>query len=92
MAQLMVEDPHGLARAWTSWFERWRCECRTTSWPLALRGAATVDHQLASFLGWWRTNEDVPAKLPNALQVRTAVYLTVRSIETGDDLTGGLLS
>lgn len=89
---IKLEDPDQLALEWTEWLDVWRRECQPKSLPLAYGSWAESEIRLRGFLAWWKAAEDVPAKLPNALQVRTAVYLTVRSIETGEDLVGGLLN
>lgn len=37
----------------------------------------TPEKLLAEWFRWWRTNDDGPAKLPEGLHVRTAVWLTM---------------
>ncbi len=43
---------------------------------------------LRAWFHWWRQCDDAPAKLPDALHVRTAAYLTVRAIENGRKVYG----
>lgn len=42
---------------------------------------------IADWFRWWR-DSDGPAKLPDALHVRTAAYLTVRAVQSGNAIRG----
>jgi hypothetical protein len=41
-----------------------------------------ADSLLREWFDWWTKDADAPVKLPNALHVRTAMYLTPRDGET----------
>lgn len=42
---------------------------------------------IADWFRWWR-DSDAPAKLPDALHVRTAAFLTVRAVQSGTTVRG----
>lgn len=52
---------------------------------VALAGDDPYD-LLKDWYRWWRTCDDAPAKLPNALQVRTAMCLTLHAHDIGENL------
>src|SRR5690242_7976746 len=49
--------------------------------------AENAEQLLADWFRWWR-DSDAPGKLPDALQVRTAAYLTVRAVAQGQPVRG----
>ena len=39
---------------------------------------------LRQWMRWWASTDEAPAKMPDALHVRTAIFLTKNDVGTGD--------
>jgi hypothetical protein len=50
--------------------------------PIELDALLNPDALLLAWLEFWRTCDDMPAKMPDSLHTRTAVYLTTRGLLT----------
>lgn len=56
--------------------------------PAASRVDNSAEGLLASWYRWWRDADDAPAKMPDALHVRTAMYFILRGAARDDVIDG----